>query len=147
MDQATDALVAQLQRVAPPLLQNQPVDLAYLYGSAALGRATPLSDVDIALVASELPPPHARLKLMLSLQLDIDEQCDISNADVRVINDAPLILRGKVVTEGILIYERDPSIRVAFETDTRMRYFDYLPVYRRWQEEFLAEIRERGLYG
>ena len=37
---------------------------------------------------------------------------------MRIINDAPLVLRGKVVTEGMLLYAQDESVRVEFETTT-----------------------------
>jgi hypothetical protein len=40
--------------------------------------------------------PRERLKLTLRLQVDLADVCDIRNADVRIINDAPLILQGKV---------------------------------------------------
>jgi predicted nucleotidyltransferase len=111
------------------------------------GLTHPWSDVDIALILGEALAPAKQLKVMLSLQVDLADCCDIDNADVRIIDDAPLILRGKVVTEGILLYARDEQTRVDFEVNTRLRYFDYLPVYREMQETFLATLRERGLYG
>ncbi|MGC9522299.1 MAG: hypothetical protein ACP5HG_10535 [Anaerolineae bacterium] len=64
-----------------------------------------------------------------------------------MINEAPLIFRGRVVTEGILLYASDEEARIDFEVKTRLRYFDYLPVYREMRDTFLAAIRERGLYG
>jgi hypothetical protein len=42
-----------------------------------------------------------------------------------------------VVTEGILLYEADPSARVEFETSTRRRYFDFLPFLERDAREGL----------
>jgi hypothetical protein len=123
------------------------VALAYLHGSTVSGLTHPWSDVDIALILGEALAPAKQLKVMLSLQVDLADCCDIDNADVRIIDDAPLILRGKVVTEGILLYARDEQTRVDFEVNTRLRYFDYLPVYREMQETFLATLRERGLYG
>ena len=91
--------------------------------------------------------PFERLKLTLRIQLDLADEADISNADVRIINDAPLVLRGRVVSEGVLVYVRDEGERVEFEKATRMRYFDYLPVHKRLQDAFFADLRERGLYG
>jgi predicted ATPase/DNA-binding SARP family transcriptional activator len=68
-------------------------------------------------------------------------------ADVRVIDDAPLVFRGRVVTDGVPIFARSEDLRVAFETQTRMRYFDYLPIHRQLQESFFQNVRERGLHG
>lgn len=128
------------------ILKPYPVALAYLYGSAT-GNLTPFSDVDIALVTDRQLTPRERLKLMLGVEVELAERCDIHSADVRIINDAPLVFRGRVVCDGILLYARNELARVEFETKTRDAYFDYLPVHRWLQEAFFAEVRERGLHG
>lgn len=57
------------------LLSSEPVTLAYLFGSAATGRMTPLSDVDIALVIDdEAIAPDDRLKFELRIEDLIDFQ-------------------------------------------------------------------------
>jgi len=144
---ASARLVAALRSTLPHILSGQPVALAYLYGSSATGQTHLFSDADLALVVDQGLSSLERLKLILRLQVDLADDCDIRNADVRIINDAPLIFRGKVVCDGILVFARDESERVAFETTTRMRYFDYLPVHRQMQNAFFADLRERGLYG
>jgi hypothetical protein len=45
------------------------------------------------------------------------------------------------------MFSRDEQERVAFETATRLRYFDYQPVHRELQDAFFATLKERGLYG
>jgi predicted nucleotidyltransferase len=140
-------LASDLRSVLPGILDHEPVSLAYLYGSVTTGRMHPFSDVDIALLVDEGLSPLDRLKLTLRIQLDVADQCDLSNADVRIINDAPLIFQGRVVCDGLLIYARDEQERIEFETATRLRYFDYQPVHRRLQDAFFADLLERGLYG
>lgn len=142
-----EALVSDLRAAMPALLRDKPVALAYLHGSAARGQSTPLSDVDIALVVDEAMAPGSQLRLMLSVQRELDDVCGIVNADVRVINEASLVFQGKVVTDGILIYARTDEGRVAYEETTRLRYFDFLPIHRQLQDAFLASIEEQGLYG
>lgn len=150
-DSAASPLVAKLREQLPAILEDEPIQLAYLYGSQVSGQTTPFSDVDVALLAGDALDPLARLKLILCMQLALADRCadrcGIENADVRVIDDAPLVFRGRVVSDGILVYSRDEQARVAFETTTRMRYFDYLPIHRRLQADFFQDIRERGLYG
>jgi predicted nucleotidyltransferase len=128
----------------PGILQHKPVSLAYLYGSMATGRTGPFSDVDIALLVDEGLSPLNRLKLMLRVQLELADQADIADADVRIVNDAPLVFRGRVVSDGILVYARNEQERIDFETSTRLRYFDYQPVHRSLQDAFFADLRERG---
>jgi predicted nucleotidyltransferase len=146
-ERKADPLVSKLRERLPMILESEPVQLAYLYGSSATGRTTSLSDVDIALVVGGVLDPLDRLKLILRLQMALAENCDIRNADVRVIDDAPLVFRGRVVSDGVSVYTRNEAERIAFETTTRMRYFDYLPIHRALQAEFFEDLRERGLYG
>ncbi len=145
--QRRDELVARLRERLPAVLADEPVQLAYLYGSTVTGLATPLSDVDVALVAGQALRPLVRLKLILRLQVALADCCDIPNGDVRLIDEAPLVFRGRVLTDGILVYARDEAFRVEFETTTRMLYFDYLPIHREMQEAFFQDVRERGLHG
>jgi len=143
----TSPLVSRLREQLPMILEDEPVQLAYLYGSTAVGQTTPFSDVDVALLIGGTLRPLDRLKLVLRVQLALVDRCGIANADVRVIDEAPLVFRGRVVSDGTLVYARDDGRRVAFETATRLQYFDYLPIHRELQTAFFQAVRERGLNG
>ena len=123
------------------------VSLAYLFGSAASGHLTPLSDVDIALVTDPQLPPRDRLRLELAAADALAQHCGLDNADVRVINEAPVMLRGQVVTDGRLLLARDEVARVEFETRTRSEYFDFSPVAEQLRKAFFADVLQRGLHG
>jgi hypothetical protein len=143
-----DSLVDVLRRCLPQMVKDLPVQLAYLHGSAARGEMTPSSDTDIALVCDGGISPRQRMRLMLDISAALSIQAGIAEADVRVINDAPLAFRGRVACDGILLYARDEAQRVEFEARTRDEYFDYLPFHQRLQEAFLKNVREQGLlYG
>jgi predicted nucleotidyltransferase len=140
-------LVNQLEIALQSILPDYPVLLAYLFGSTASGRTTPLSDVDVALIAGEELDPYRQLKLELRIETALAEQGHVRNADVRIINRAPLTIRGQVACRGILLYCADEEARVEFETSTRDEYFDYMPIARQLRDAFFAEVRERGLNG
>ena len=144
----SDNLVDILRRFVPQILKDLPVQLAYLYGSVARGEETPSSDVDIAIVCDDEISPEQRLRLMLDVSAELSRRTGVAEVDVRVINDAPLVFRGRIACEGILLFVRDKAQQIEFETHTRDEYFDYLPFHRRLQDAFLANVRERGiLYG
>jgi len=143
----TASLMRQLKTGLEAILPGYPITLAYLYGSAAAGRATPLSDVDVALVASEEIDSYRQLKMELRIETQLAEQANIRNAEVRIINEATLAIRGQVACGGILLYCNDEEARVRFETSTRDEYFDYVPIARQLRQAFFADIRERGLHG
>lgn len=142
-----EPIIAQLRQAMPGICETQPVQLAYVYGSMVTGLTTPFSDVDIALITTEPLAPLARLRLMQRVQTRLYDDYGLVNVDVRIVNDAPLVLRGRVVTDGVLLYARDEQARIDFETTTRMRYFDYLPIHKRLQKAFFETLRTRGLYG
>lgn len=141
-------IASSLKVCLSKLLPRYPVKLAYLFGSAATGKTTPLSDVDIALVLLDEKVDPGKLLLMeLQLEEEISRHCEIEEVDVRIINAAPLMIRGEVVTHGILLYSPDEDFRIQFETTTRSAYFDFLPVAAMIQQEYFDRLYERGLNG
>jgi predicted nucleotidyltransferase len=95
-------LISQLEEKLPTILDGLPVLIAYLYGSAASGRTTPFSDVDITLCLSDPLPPRERLRLELGVEIALEDTLGLPNADVRVINDAPLVVINPQKLAGIL---------------------------------------------
>lgn len=143
-----EQLVNRLRAKLPALLKEWPVTLAYLYGSAATDQWLPLSDVDIALVVpNDALTPREQLRLQLQLSVELAEVAGIAEADVRIINDAPLAIRGQVACQGILLYSADETARVEFETRTWDEYFDYQPIARQLRQAYFDDLRQRGLYG
>lgn len=146
--QEASRILTRLRAVLPSILARYPVDAAYVYGSVARGTVTPFSDVDIALLLTTPLPPYEALKVELAIQGDIEAACGLSPVDVRAINKAPLIVQGRIVQQGVLLYERDRARRIAFEVATRKRYFDFVPVARRLRDAFLQRVHREGLlYG
>jgi len=127
-----------LLKSAPILLKPRPVLISYLYGSYARGDVHPFSDVDIGIYLEKMTPGEA-LNNELSLALEFDEILGSkTNVDVRSINTMPLMIKGNVVTEGILMYSRDDGVRVEFETNVRKIYFDFRRFINRYQKEYLS---------
>ena len=116
---------------------------AYLYGSFATGLVHPFSDVDIGIYVKEVAGGrHLSLELGISLEFD-EELTGNVQSDFRIINDLPLSFLGQIVTDGILIYSRDDVTRIGFEVSVRMAYFDFLPVLKMYQKEYLNRVFSR----
>ena len=125
--------IERLRSVGGPIFAAHGVAVAYLYGSRARGRYTRLSDVDVAVVTTEEPLPRERLRLELALELDLRDALG-EEFDVRVINDAPILVRGRVLQTGKRIYVGDERRRIAFEENTRRLYLDFLPFLQRQRQ-------------
>ncbi len=114
---------------------------AYAYGSRTSGRVLPLSDLDLAFV---LVPDASRDDPLLAERLAARIASALGTSvevDAHVAEDLPLPVQGRIVTTGVLLFERDPARRVEFETSTRRLYFDFLPLLER---DARAGLRSRG---
>jgi predicted nucleotidyltransferase len=104
----------------------------YVFGSVARGTASEQSDVDVGLLY-ETPPSVTYRGQPYLLQANLSEQLGRA-VDVVVTNDAPVDLVHRVLRDGILLFDANKSVRIAFEVKARNEYFDLLPYleeYRR----------------
>ncbi|MGD2157345.1 MAG: nucleotidyltransferase domain-containing protein [Anaerolineales bacterium] len=121
--------------------------LAYLFGSVAEGYALLDSDVDIALILKPACPlsRYERMQLEFNIAEKVERHCQVSEADVRCVDRAPLTVQGSVITKGVLLFSRDEEFRVDYEVYTRKRYFDFLPVAKMMQRAFFKSLSQEGL--
>src|SRR5512136_1462191 len=102
----------KLQAMASTIFEKTPVLFAYLYGSYAKGLSHPFSDLDVGIFVEGLER-RSCLNLELSLALRIDERLDHTvESEVRVLNVLPLVVKGRILADGELIYSRDAINRI-----------------------------------
>lgn len=149
MDRRVDIDPAALHAAIERAVSGHPeIAAAYLYGSAARGTATPLSDVDLGLLFREAEGPfRERLATATSIGSAVARELSGARVDARDLNELPLAIVGAVLTEGELVVSNDEERRVAFERDTRLRYFDFLPIHLGEVREANATLRRRFLRG
>jgi predicted nucleotidyltransferase len=116
-------------------LENNRIELAYLFGSRVTGEEGPLSDYDIAVLYSKTCTAEETYKLTYELA----KLLMTDRVDLVVLNLAPIELRYSVIVTGTVIYEVNVLTRVEFEAHTLSRYGDYLPILRRQRNEILEE--------
>ena len=85
------------------------------------------SDVDVA-VLRPAPVEHVLSSLPLDMESDLEK---LLGTTVQVIDlrAAPVDLVHRVLRDGVLLVDRDPSARIQFEVRSRNEYFDLLPIY------------------
>ena len=103
----------------------------YLFGSVARGTAGSRSDVDVGVLLAE-DPPRTLAGLRLDVEDDLRERLRLP-VQLVVLNRASVDLVHRVLRDGRLVLDRDPSRRIAFEVRARREYFDLLPVLRRYR--------------
>lgn len=109
-------LAGALRRAAPEALDPHPVRFAYLFGSHAAGTARPDSDVDIALLLTEDVPRDEADRIAFRCADTLSAATQVPGVEVAVLNGAPLRFVGRVLRERVVLYSRDESARVAYES-------------------------------
>lgn len=136
----------ELKERLPAILQDYPVYMAYLFGSYATTTFNEDSDIDIALVIKEPIEKLTIIKIEMRIAALLDKTSK-SPFDLRCINNAPLRIKGEIVTHGKLLFCSDEDFRVSYETFIRSRYFDFLPTLRSMREVYFTSIKTGGLVG
>ena len=121
--------IAVVRRI---LAEEPDVRWAYVFGSAA--RGGPHRDVDVAVMptpattAAGLGAIVARLETAVGCKVDL---VDLTSAELPFV--------GPMLRERIVVVDREPGARHAWEANTTSRWLDFEPSFR----EFLA-VRERA---
>jgi uncharacterized protein len=134
----------RLRAVAGELLDDFPVEFAYLFGSHARGQAHADSDVDVAVHLSRDVDDGRYLSLSLDIAGQLAYRSGVGPIDgVVVLNDAPLRLVGRVLRDAQVIYCRDEVARVRYEVEMRARAFDFELHAAELDRLLLARMAER----
>jgi len=103
------------------LKSREDIQFAYLFGSFARDKVTPLSDVDVAVYLTGDDISDKRLEILGDL-IDILKTDKI---DLVILNIAPLSLQMKILQNKRLLADNAPFVRHAYESMTIRTYFDY----------------------
>jgi len=100
------------------------VVLGYLFGSWARGCARPDSDYDIAVLLNDAAAKEDRFSTITRLAGRLGREVMSDKLDIVILNDAPILLRHRVLRDGKLLYQRTHADRVRFVNRTITEYQD-----------------------
>lgn len=106
------------------VFEKHGVALAYLFGSRAKGTAREDSDYDIAVLFEK----QAGILDEVELAVDISKELGIppERVDVVSLNNADVMLKARVLKEGVPIYAKDDGLRGEWERRTYVELLDEL---------------------
>jgi uncharacterized protein len=93
-------------------------DVAYIFGSFLEGEE--FNDIDVALLLSEEMSldPYKSLKFSLKIAGELEKQIKPRfEFDVKILNNAPVEFQFEVIRKGRVIFSRDESRRIDYESE------------------------------
>lgn len=126
------AIERRLREVFKARAASEGIAAAWLFGSVARGTARPDSDVDVGVLFRE-DPPRNLAGYRFDLEAELESALGLP-VQLVVLNRTPADLAIRVLRDGKLLVNQDPSRRIEFEVRTRNEYWDlepYLRLYRR----------------
>jgi predicted nucleotidyltransferase len=118
------------------------VSTAWLFGSVARGDATPESDLDVAVLLAGRPRGRDDDELR-ELAIELEMFSPSGRVDIVVLGAQGSVFRHRVLTEGVLVLDRDRDARVEFETRTVIEYLDWKPTHDIAMASTFAGLRHR----
>jgi predicted nucleotidyltransferase len=110
--------------LAAALSELTEVRLAFLFGSRARGQHRTDSDFDIGVLLDEETARADRGRTVRRLAGRLGRVVSSPLLDIVVLNDAPVLLRHRVLRDGVLLCERAAADRVRFALATIREYQD-----------------------
>jgi predicted nucleotidyltransferase len=117
------AFVDRVRSAAQADMPGEPVVFAYLVGSRATDGARADSDTDIAVLPTRRLSADQRATLRNRIA-EIIEPAARTKVDVILLDDAPLPLRGRLLSQRQVLYSADEPLRVRWESLTGRMYAD-----------------------
>ena len=107
--------------------EKKEVELSYIFGSTVSGKANALSDIDIAVlidrkqIEKELYPYGYKAHIIA----DLMKLLKTNKVDLVILNEAPPLLKHRVLYTGKLVYSNNEEKRIQFQVECIDKYNDF----------------------
>ena len=104
------------------LANRDDIVFAYLFGSYAKRKQTHLSDIDIAVY---MKYDNQVFDKKLEILSDLSKKLETDDIDLVILNKAPISLLTKILANKVILIDKDPYVRHAFESLNMRKGFDF----------------------
>ena len=128
-----------IKHLLKDIFAKYPVEFAYLFGSYATNEAGQLSDIDIAVYLDQNLREQEQEQTIGALRSDIEKALQMPDKIGLICLNQELapFLERNIVYDGELIYEKNDTARVYYESGAICRWLDYQPHHNRFMKENL----------
>lgn len=124
-------------------IKEEKVSTVYLFGSYATEYETQNSDIDFGILFNQTVGMMEELRIAGELEMLIDSR----EVDVVNLNKANVHLQHKIISEGIILFERDEEFTADFVEKMLRNYFDFGITLAKIKNDMIKSIREEYLDG
>lgn len=122
------------------------VSCAWVFGSVARGDASCRSDLDVAVLLGQ-PPTREDVDALRAMAAALEPYAPSRRVDVVMLGPQGPIFRHRLLREGRLVLDRDPTRRIDFEARTISEYLDWKPTHDIAMASTLEGLRARFARG
>ena len=117
-----------IKRISNYFKGRDEVCALYVFGSAASGRQTQESDIDIAVLIDESKSKKRDYAVLRNKYYADSPYFSLRPLDIVVLNTASPYLKHRIIKTGKVIFDRNRKLRVRFTTNAIIEYLDYKPI-------------------
>jgi len=122
INKISENIPSYISKIKGYLESHPKVVFAYLFGSLAKDKFTPLSDIDIAIyLLDEMNIIQEKMDILGKFI----ELLETDELDMVILNTASLPLKARIVMDKKVIMDKDPFVRHKFESLVLREYFDF----------------------
>ncbi len=109
--------------------KREEIIFAFLFGSVANGKTTGISDIDIAVMLDESKIDKAKNPYGYKAELlaKLISMLSFNDIDLIVLNEAPLLLKHRIVQSGREIYTKNEKLSTQFRVKVMEQFLDLKP--------------------
>ncbi len=130
------------REIGAEIATNARIAAAWVFGSCARGDARADSDLDVAVLLRQ-PERADDAAALFDLSARLERHSPGGRVDILILGPQGAVLRHRILAEGVLVHDADPSARHAFEERTTRDYLDWKPTHDIAMRSTFAGLRDR----
>jgi predicted nucleotidyltransferase len=117
-----------IRRITDYFKDRDEVSTLYIFGSAARGKETAESDIDIAVLINDRKKGRKTYWSLKKAYYSASPKFSLRPIDIVVLNTAPPFLKHRIIKTGKVLFDRNRRLRVRFVANAIIEYLDYKPI-------------------
>lgn len=128
-----------IKKIGDSISTFKDVDIAYIFGSFL--ESDKFNDIDVALLVSKELNPYRRFKFAMEIAKELEREIKPRfEFDVKIMNYSPVEFQHEVLKNGKVVFLRDETRRIEYESKLISTYLDLKGMYVFLDKKFLARV-------